>query len=538
MKYFLQLVTVCITFVQLCNAQYFPLAKSFHGSGVSASGIARDGIGNIFTIGSFGQSINFGSDSVVNGSCYLVKHDANGIYIWSRSITEPGSGWVYPVSISACPNGNIIVVGSFATSSISIGNNTLTNFSAPNQCFYVACYNSSGNVVWAKCSDGNGDQFPYAVATDSQNSVYVTGVFISPSISFGSITLTSGSSGIYKNSFVVKYDQNGNVVWANGIGGTDQDIATAICTDFDGDVYVTGGCSSPTLAIGSSTLNPIYFDVFLVKYSASGSVLWAKGIGQDGSELGSAISVDEHKNIYLAGTFNPSITIGNTTLYKYNCYSGSAFLAKLDSNGDAIWAKGGGGPTPNNILALSSYSSGVYVGGLFIGSMVMANYTVNSVSNKDGDFIIKYDSAGNVECSYPIYANANGSHICNDRSGVEVYITGMYKNSPLTLGSATLPNSSFENIYFAKFSCYNIQSIQERIMNTALKVYPNPSSNEVNLISSHDESLLIYNELSQNVGLVELNFENNYKKKIENLSPGVYFVKGKVSCTKVVILRE
>ena len=127
-------------------------------------------------------------------------------------------------------------------------------------------------VVWAKAAGGTGTDEPYGIATDATGNIYITGNFGSSSITFGTVTLTS------PGFFLTKYDANGNVLWAKSAGGSAySNSGNAVATDASGNVFVTGSFPS-SLSFGTTTLtntdNP---DIFIVKYDASGTVLWARG---------------------------------------------------------------------------------------------------------------------------------------------------------------------------------------------------------------------------------------------------------------------
>jgi len=73
---------------------------------------------------------------------------------------------------------------------------------------------------------------------DASNNLYVTGLFVSSSVTFGTSTLTNSISG-NGDIFLVKFDTAGNVLWANNSTGTaSDDEATGITVDNTGNVYV------------------------------------------------------------------------------------------------------------------------------------------------------------------------------------------------------------------------------------------------------------------------------------------------------------
>jgi len=144
-----------------------------------------------------------------------------------------------------------------------------------------------------------------AVTTDAAGYIYATGYFTSPIITFGNITLTnSDSTGSSANVYVVKYTPQGNAIWARTLNDNGSDYANGITTDSHGNVYVTGEFDSDTIYFGVSTLiNYGSGDVFLAKFDSSGNALWAKGAGGTNTDYGSGVATDTSGNVYITGTF-------------------------------------------------------------------------------------------------------------------------------------------------------------------------------------------------------------------------------------------
>jgi hypothetical protein len=109
--------------------------------------------------------------------------------------------------------------------------------------------------------------------------VYVTGSFSDDSLTFGSITLIRNKESTEfirrADMFVVKYDPNGQVLWAKSAGGSEDEYARDIAVDARGNVYVIGEFKSDGLTLGATTLRRKgegdFFrksDIFIVKYDS------------------------------------------------------------------------------------------------------------------------------------------------------------------------------------------------------------------------------------------------------------------------------
>src|SRR5688572_9791417 len=141
--------------------------------------------------------------------------------------------------------------------------------------------NSNGqnpNYLWAKSTDGVSSSVGYSCAADVSGNIIVTGWFNLPLVIFGSIVLTNAGG---EDAYIVKYDPDGNVLWAQSSGGTSSDVSVSCSTDANGNIIATGYFQSPTIMFGTTVLSNTSgtFDMFIVKYDADGNVLWAQSAG-------------------------------------------------------------------------------------------------------------------------------------------------------------------------------------------------------------------------------------------------------------------
>jgi hypothetical protein len=311
----------------------------------SGTGIALDAAGNAYVTGYFVFSTAvFDSVTLTNSSLkgganiFLVKYDSGGTVLWAKSAggTETGYGFAIAVDAPA----NVYLTGHFGGSTATFGSVTVTNSSGfavdGGYDIFVAKYESSGNVVWAKSAGGSNDyEFASGIAVDGLGNVYVTGSFHTPTAMFGNFTLTNSSQGSYFDIFLAKYDSSGNVLWAKSPGGRLDDEAWGIAVDKAGNAYVSGNFKSETAIFGSVTLrnvNSLIADIFVAKYDGSGNVLWAERAGGGQDDYGRAIAVDWAGNVYLTGYFHSRFAaFGDVTLMNSDSteQDPDIFVAKL-----------------------------------------------------------------------------------------------------------------------------------------------------------------------------------------------------------------
>lgn len=369
-------------------------------------------------------------------------------YRWAKSAGSSSNDFSESIAVNG--SGNSYVTGYFTSPTITFGSTTLTNAGGLGYDMYIVKYNANGNILWARSSGGLGNEEGKAVTVDDLGNCYVTGYFSSATVTFGSATLTHIG---YTDIFIVKYDSSGNVVWAKGEGGSDYDVPEGIAVDVSGNIYITGEFQSPTITFGSTTLTRVGgYDTFTVKYDVSGNVVWAKGAGGSNPDYSSKITVDASGNSYVAGFFNSSsITFGSTTLTNSGSYD--MYIVKYDVDGNVAWAKSAGGTDYDDAKSIAIDASGnSYVTGSFLSSTITFGSTTLSNIGGGDMYIVKYDSMGIVAWAKNSGGTGSDNGISNATDGLgNCYVTGDFRSSSITFGAITVTNNGTSNIFIVKY---------------------------------------------------------------------------------------
>jgi hypothetical protein len=428
-------------------------ANSAGGTGYDyGRSVTADDSGNVYVTGNFNSaSLPFGTTTLMNANAgshdiFVTKYDENGNVLWA--MRNGGSNNDYAQSIAVDDSGNVYVSGYFTSPTITFGTTTL--LSAGSTDVFIVKYDGSGNVIWATGAGGSGGDYAQSIAADASGNVYMTGYFDSATLTFGTTVLTNAGS---SNIFIAKYDGNGNVIWATHYGGSSNDYAVSITANSSGKVYITGYFNSPTLSFGSTILNNVSnHDIFVVKFDANGNVLWAKSNGGSGGDYGQSIAADGSGNVYVTGYFiSPTITFGTTTLN--NVGGSDIFIAKYDGSGNILWATSNGGSATDAGDCVAADASGnVYVTGYFNSSSLTFGTTTLINAGSYDVFTVKYDVNGNILWSTGNGGASleGGDGIAADNLG-NVYVTGYSFSSSLPFGSTDLTNAGGYDIYVAKF---------------------------------------------------------------------------------------
>jgi hypothetical protein len=184
---------------------------------------------------------NEGGDNAV-----VVKLDkSDGSELWKKTFGD-GSNSVVAEDIAIDSQDNIYITGEFEET-VTFGNTSLQGGESGDA--YVAKLDkSNGNVLWVKDFDSqnnDGDNVEVGgIAVDDMSNTYVTGYYTGESMSVGNFMLYSelseggeGSEG--ENAFITKFDSNGEVKWAQNLGGTNSETISDIAVK-DDKIYVAG----------------------------------------------------------------------------------------------------------------------------------------------------------------------------------------------------------------------------------------------------------------------------------------------------------
>ena len=514
-------------------------AKSAGGTG-SAFGliVSTDAIGNVFMTGYFkSPTITFGTTTLTNAGSndvFIVKYDATGNVLWAKSV-----GGAYDErgqSVSTDASGNVFMTGYFISPTISFGTTTLTNTYASNlySDFFIVKYDTSGNVLWAKSAEGAYDDSGQSVSTDASGNVFITGIYYSPTITFGTTTLTKANpTSNYSDIFIVKYDASGNMLWATSAeDGVFNDDGRSVSTDASGNVFIAGYFASPTITFGTTTLTNTNssWDIFIVKYDSSGNVLWAKSAGGTAYDIGNSVSTDAIGNVFMTGIYySPTITFGITTLTNANNVA-DIFIVKYDASGNVLWAKSAEGTWYDLSYGVCTDVIGnVFITGAFYSpTITFGTTTLTNVNAANDIFIVKYDASGNVLWAKSAGGTGydEGYAVSTDASG-NVFLTGNFGSPNINFGTTTLTNTdttgSFRDIFIAKLDG---TTGTNDIKNANIKIYPNPTNNIINiegLTKNENNTIQIFDVQGKLV--ITKNISEKGTIDLSELNKGVYVIK-------------
>lgn len=234
-----------------------------------------------------------------------------------------------------------------------------------------------------------------------------------------------------------------NIFWAKSATGNQLDEGNAIAIDNYGNTYIIGQYESNVLNFGTANItnNSVsgYEDAFLAKIDINGNCLWARTIGGGDREYASAVTVDSDNSIIVTGFFeSTSFVAGTETLT--NAGDKDIFLIKYNTLGDVIWAKSFGSNYDEESYGISCDGVGnIYLAGEFASSTLqIAGQTLTSYGWDDG-FVASFKANGDDRWAN----NFGGIHdeSCNAITTDQngtSYITGSFESISANFGGHIL----------------------------------------------------------------------------------------------------
>lgn len=363
---------------------------------------------------------------------------------WAKSIGSPvfTNENVYTSCLDA--SGNIYIAGRFAN---SVDFDPGPGVFPMNGGFYgnifIAKFDASGNFIWAKNFKGNNYTYPVnTILLDDFGNILICGSFLGTTDFDPGNGIYSLSTNSYTDNYICKLNSNGDFVWAKKLGSkiSDNQISLALddvnniylCSTFSDTIDIDPGIGIYNLVSNGSS------DICILKLNSSGDFVWAKQLGNVGSDYGIRVCKGENGTMYFAGEFrltvdfNPGPAINNLTASNISNFGGDMFILKLDTMGNYVWAKriGGTSETFPTSMKLDN-SNNLIVGGDFYGTADFdpnaATFLMTAPPTFQNGFIIKFNSLGNL-----IWANhlsSSGASWVNsidiDASG-NIFSTGYF----------------------------------------------------------------------------------------------------------------
>ena len=355
--------------------------------------MVTDSHGNLYCVGTFTGTMTLNGQSLTASGFrdgYIMKYDSAGVVVWMRKVgssVDDNIGIYEGLRSVRIFGDSVISVVGYMRCDATLKFNGATSLEYParnngTQDGLVMKLDSAGNLQWTAFQGSLKQDATYDVEFDNSGGFFVTGYAQSEDFS---------SSGLNDTSFTYVYNANNTDSIALGAYANDQ------------------------------------YGFFVVRYSPTGQIIWAKRQTRDYFVSGSfpvRIKMDQDENLVILTIGGGQLKWNGSSCTNSSCCNVHYKLIKMDTLGNKIWCVEDGNfvkdmdfglDAANNIYLLTPTN---WTGGdseTFLrkyspaGTLLWSNFIQRNKSNM-GNYAMVTDSSGNSYISHAyehLWANSN-----------------------------------------------------------------------------------------------------------------------------------
>lgn len=433
-----------------------------------ANDIIQTDDGGYFILGSSGSLDD------VNSDIYLIKVSRDLEFEWSR--LYGGQNIDRGQSIVSDGEGNYLIQGYTLNSAEGKGYDIL-----------VKKIDAAGEEIWSETFGGNDWDFGYEIISDSLGGFLVIG----ETWSYG-----SGES----DAYLIKINNEGNLLWENSYGTNHLESGTDICLAIDDDGFlITGFTDDQSLAQG-----------FVMKVDEFGETVWDAYNNESSNNVINGI-VQMESGYMCIGYFQDSEGLSHMSFQEL---SGDGLLDPVsyyNSQGNQVLSDLALVEQEQMFLYLGT-SDAFGNGGLGMytlrrsveSSSVLANRVWGGSEDEEGNGVYVDD-----ESAVLIYGSSESYGL----GSVDMYLVKI--QDPNLVAEYIIQVEHYEDSFTS--------STFEEHNRVGIKLYPNPAVTKVSLSGTmeSDCEVAIFNQLGR---LVERQKFSSNEINIEHLSSGAYLI--------------
>ena len=245
--------------------------------------------------------------------------------------------------------------------------------------------------------------------------------------------------------------------WVHQYGGYYEDVGRSLALDASGNILLSGSFAGAA-DFGDGT--PVYSqlsspDGYVAKYNSVGGLIWARGFGGSGVDYSLAAAVDDSGNAVVTGSFYYTADFGNGPLTSAG--AADIFVAKYSAAGVPMWSRRFGSASDDTGYGIAVDGAGsVIVTGHLPGTVNFGGGSLTSAGGT-GAFVAKFDRNGVHQ-----WSKAFGSSASMEAPGLamgaggDLALTG-YFYDPVSFGGDTLLSAGESDIFVARFTADGTQ---------------------------------------------------------------------------------
>jgi hypothetical protein len=248
----------------------------------------------------------------------------------------------------------------------------------------VAKLSSTGALQWQKSLGGTGADNALCIQPTADGGYITSGYTFSKD---GDVTGYHAGND-EADAWVVKLNSSGDIQWQKALGGTGCDYFNRVLPTQDGGYILAGHSDSDDGDVAATKEK----DVWIVKLSSSGDIVWQKTIGGTKDEFAYALQLTPDGGYIVAGNTNSND--GDVSGF-HGVTDPDAWVVKLSSSGTIEWQKALGGYFYDCAKSIQPTSDGGYI---IAGETKSNDGNVNGANHGGQDaWVVKLSSNGGLE---------------------------------------------------------------------------------------------------------------------------------------------
>ena len=327
----------------------------------------------------------------------VVRSTPGGPHDWEMKTTGDNGAlavW-YHTDVDAAGN---IYMNSRIYGNNDIGGTTVAGINGN----MVAKFDNQGIAVWTGIIETRGG-VSESVTCDKDGNMIALGSFYD-TVSAAGITQVNTTFSL--GEYIAKGSVEGDLLWLKHIEGKNIFTVGSVITDDLANIYVLTTFQDSIIINGTLYEGIGPWTMALMKLSPEGVFQWVKLLDGDGQDMGRDLATDG-RNIYICGRFTGNPTYGTTTLY--NLGQLDVFVAKVDPNGNVLWAWSGGGPEWETAQAIVADKDGnVFISGYYAYSDDFGLYALKLKPDGTEDWTASMEAGGGY-ANYKMGLDAAGN---------------------------------------------------------------------------------------------------------------------------------
>ncbi|MFM8771485.1 MAG: T9SS type A sorting domain-containing protein [Candidatus Kapaibacterium sp.] len=312
---------------------------------------------------------------------------------WIKTLGGPSFDMLECLHVA--PDGSCSAIGTFSDS-IDVGGIVLQSIGSYD--VFTSRYSAKGNLGTAAAHGGLDADEGQSTVVDNKGNVYFAGAFIDVAVIAGE--QVEGLTASSMDMFIAKTSKEGLLQWIKVFGSPTYDEgAPSIAVDSTGNIYVAGGVGG-TGQFGTKTYKSVgTLDAFVAKMNANGDFLWVQGAGSSDNDRTSHVHVTPNGDrVYAVGNFIGQVNFGSNTIESFVNRT-DFFVRALNASGQPLWCKRIGSSEPDFQIGANTTSDGKL---LVTGAMRLTTTFDTKTLKADGEnasdvFVARVSKDGEFE---------------------------------------------------------------------------------------------------------------------------------------------